>query len=209
MLAREKDTRVDLLRSAERLIAERGVDMVSLREIAAAAGQRNHSAALYHFGDKRTLLNALLARHSDPIQANWLFVVDHMAAEGRDSLDELVGLMVRTLVHKLDDPDGGPEYLNVVAQLVSSPHFPVTEMEATNAPGILALSGALMRHIGEIPPNLYPLRMLGVTALLYGTIANYQRLVRVGFEISREELIDELITSIGGLLRGDRKHASA
>ncbi len=207
MSPRDKDTRTDLLRAAERLFAERGVDAVSLREIAQAAGQKNHSAALYHFGDKRSLLDALLARHSDPIQAGWLVVVEHMAAQGRDDLDELVGLMVRTLVHKLDDDDGGPEYLNVVAQLISSPHFPITEMEATNAPGIVALSGAMMRHIGEIEPNLYPLRMLGVTSLLYGTIASYQRLVRVGFDISHESLIADLTQSIGGLLRGAPRRA--
>lgn len=203
----DKDTRVELLRAAERLFAEHGVDAVSLREIAGAAGQRNHSAALYHFGDKRTLLDALLARHSDAIQASWLVVLDHMTAEGRDSLEELVGLMVRTLVQKLDDPDGGPEYLNVVAQLVNSPHFPITEMPAATAPGIMALTGAMMRHIGEVAPHLFPLRMLGVSALLYGTIAAYQRLTKVGFDIPRDDLVQDLIRSIVGLLAGPPQKA--
>jgi AcrR family transcriptional regulator len=64
---RNETTRLALMRAAERLFAERGVEAVSLREIATAAGQRNNSSALYHFGDKRELIEAMLSRHSDPI----------------------------------------------------------------------------------------------------------------------------------------------
>lgn len=41
-------SRTALLDAGERLIAERGVD-VPLRDIAAAAGQRNNSAVHYYF----------------------------------------------------------------------------------------------------------------------------------------------------------------
>lgn len=48
-----------MILAAERLIAERGIDAVSLREIGAAAGQRNNSAAQYHFGTKEGLVAAI------------------------------------------------------------------------------------------------------------------------------------------------------
>ncbi len=83
MTRQRTDARLALLRAAERLFAARGVDVVSLREIAGAAGQGNHSAALYHFADKKDLINSLLERHSDPIQSAWLLTLNHMAAEGR------------------------------------------------------------------------------------------------------------------------------
>jgi AcrR family transcriptional regulator len=198
---RQVDTPTELLRAAERLFAARGVDSVSLREIAAAAGQANHSAALYHFSNKRELINALLTRHSDPIQAAWLVTVERMAASGRDSLEELVSLMVRSLVAKLDDPDGGADYLMVVAQLVPSRSFPITSFEATTAPGILALSIAMMRHIGEIPFHLVQLRMMRVAAVLYCSIANYQTVVATGADIDREVFVRDLISSIVAVLR--------
>lgn len=204
MSKRADSTAVELLRAAERLFAERGVDAVSLREIAAAAGQRNHSAALYHFGDKRTLVNALLERHSDPIQHGWAAVVEHMTMDGRDTLEELVGLMVRTLVRKLDDPDGGREYLLVVAQLTQSPGFPVNDLPATQAPGILALMGAMMRHLDAIPQELLLLRMFAVTSLLYGSIASYDRLTRAGMDLPRDLFVADLIVSISALLRAPR-----
>jgi AcrR family transcriptional regulator len=53
------DARTRILLAAERLFAERGVDNVSLREIAEHAGQRNNSAVQYHFGDRRGLIQAL------------------------------------------------------------------------------------------------------------------------------------------------------
>jgi AcrR family transcriptional regulator len=53
--------RAQLLDAAERLFAERGIEAVSLREIAAEAGQKNNSAVSYHFRDKRGLLDALIA----------------------------------------------------------------------------------------------------------------------------------------------------
>ncbi len=205
MTKRDRGTEIDLLRAAEKLFAARGVDDVSLREIAAAAGQGNHSAVLYHFGDKRTLLNALLARHSDPIANAWLAMLGHLRDEGRDSLEELIGMMVRPLVRKLDDPDGGADYLLIVAQLVNSRTFPVTDLPAANAPGILAVSGSLMRHAGPIRPYLLPLRMLRVAAVLYSSIASYHRLCTAGIAIPRDEFVDDLIGSLVAVIGGGRQ----
>jgi AcrR family transcriptional regulator len=198
---RQVDTPTELLRAAERLFAARGVDSVSLREIAAAAGQANHSAALYHFSNKRELINALLTRHSESIQSAWLVTLDHIAASGDESLEQLVSLMVRSLVAKLDDPDGGADYLMIVAQLVPSRSFPITSFEATTAPGIIALSIAMMRHIEEIPFHLIQLRMMRVAAVLYCSIANYHTVTLTGADLDREAFVTDLISSIVAVLR--------
>lgn len=200
---RATDTRTALLRAAEELFAARGVDGVSMREIAAAAGQANHSAAHYHFANKRDLVNALLERHSEPMQLSWLSTVTHMEAEGRDSLRELVALLVRPLVAKLDDPDGGANYLLVVADLVSSRSFPITTMPAVSALGILADSARMMRHIPSIPPDLLQLRMMRVAAVLYCSIANYHGLIQDGFVIPREIFVNDLINSLVAVIRSE------
>jgi AcrR family transcriptional regulator len=56
-------TRDKLLDAAARLLAERGVDNVSINEIVRSAGQRNASAVQYHFGNRNEVLRAVLARH--------------------------------------------------------------------------------------------------------------------------------------------------
>lgn len=56
-----------LLLAAERMFAERGAN-VPLRDIAAAAGQRNNSAVHYHFGDRDGLVAAIVARRLEAVE---------------------------------------------------------------------------------------------------------------------------------------------
>lgn len=58
-----------LLDAAERLFAEHGIADVSDRRVAEAAGQKNHSAVRYHFGDRAGLLQALIERHLSSVRA--------------------------------------------------------------------------------------------------------------------------------------------
>ncbi|MDQ4115373.1 MAG: TetR family transcriptional regulator, partial [Actinomycetota bacterium] len=53
------DTRTKIVLAAERLFAERGMAAVPLRDIVAAAGQRNASAIQYHFGPRPDLVTAV------------------------------------------------------------------------------------------------------------------------------------------------------
>jgi AcrR family transcriptional regulator len=180
-----------------------------MREIAAAAGQGNHSAALYHFADKRELLHSLIERHSVPIQEGWLEALQEMAAQQRDSLEELVELLVRPVLAKLDDPDGGTEYLLIVAQLVTSRTFPITSIPVVNGPGALELTARMMRHVGPTPRRLLPLRMMRVANVLYGSIANYHMLIGVGIEISRELFVEDLVASLVAVLLAECGNPSA
>jgi AcrR family transcriptional regulator len=52
-------TKEQIILTAERLFAARGLDGVSLREIGATAGNANHSAVRYHFGSKEKLVEAI------------------------------------------------------------------------------------------------------------------------------------------------------
>src|SRR5438128_1909809 len=54
-------TRAKLILTAEKLFAARSIEAVSLREIAAAAGQRNTNAVTYHFKSKLGLAWAIFA----------------------------------------------------------------------------------------------------------------------------------------------------
>jgi AcrR family transcriptional regulator len=189
------------LRAAEKLFTERGIDRVSLREISAGAGQRNHSAAQYHFDTKRNLIEVLLERHSEPIQQQWLQRFADMDEKG-GGLKELVALLVHSLVQKLDDLDGGRAYLEICAQLVTHPEMPLTTMRVAWTPGAAEFGRRLFKLV-EAPPDLFPLHALRLTGALYRSIVDYARLTDVGtLKVSRELFVADLIGSLVGLVQG-------
>jgi AcrR family transcriptional regulator len=52
-------TKEQIVLTAERLFAERGLEGVSFRQISAAVGNGNHSVVQYHFGSKEQLVQAI------------------------------------------------------------------------------------------------------------------------------------------------------
>ena len=122
MVTRAADTtRARLIEAAETLFAARGIDAVSLREINRASGAKNAIAVQYHFEDRAGVVRAILEKHMPAVDARRHAMLDHYEAEGRNDLRFLAAALVRPLAAKLADPDGGPEFLQIHADLVNRP----------------------------------------------------------------------------------------
>lgn len=122
-------TRGRLISAAEKLFAERGIDGVSLREINRASGARNAVAVQYHFEGRSGVVRAIIAKHRPAVEALRHELLDEYEAAGADDLWALSGCLVRPLAAKLNDPDGGPEYLRIHAELVNSTTTPERRSE--------------------------------------------------------------------------------
>ena len=194
------DTRLALMRAAEQLFAQQGVDRVSLREIAIAAGQRNVSAATYHFGSKRELIEAILERHSVPVQDTWAPALAE-DPEHRLGLHELIELLVRPMVAKIDDPDGGRCYLELSAELVASRSFPMMGMRVAATPGTQEMAKRIAEHGVEVPPMIRIIRSTRLAAILFGSIGDYLRLITNGVEIPRELFVADLVNAMVAVAR--------
>lgn len=86
-------TRVKIV--ATRLFAERGLREVTLREIAAAAGQRNLGVVSYYFGAKEKLVAEILIDGAKLIEARRIALLDRTEASGgpatvREAVEALV-----------------------------------------------------------------------------------------------------------------------
>lgn len=87
---------------ALKLFAERGIDGVTVRQIAEAAGQKNHAAILYHFGSKDMLVRELLIDGARAIDVRRNARLDRAnAAGGPHTVVEVMEILVETSV----DPD--------------------------------------------------------------------------------------------------------
>jgi len=111
-------TRERIIDAAESLIAERGLDAVSLRMINSAANAGNASAVQYHFGDRAGLIRAVLARRRPDVESRRHVLLDHLEAAGADDLRELAAAFVRPLASELDD---GAGYLQLLSDLAHQP----------------------------------------------------------------------------------------
>jgi AcrR family transcriptional regulator len=119
-----QDTRTRLITTAELLFAERGVDGVSLNEINRGAGQRNASALQYHFSDRAGLLKAVIDKHGPDVDARRDVLLQQYRDFGAEDMRALAAALVLPLAAKLSDPDGGREYLRIVAELMNRPDPP-------------------------------------------------------------------------------------
>jgi len=107
--------RDDLLDAAERLIAARGVHGVSLRQIGAAAGARNNSAAQYHFGDRAGLVRAIFERRMGPLDERRLAI---LSDRPDPDLPALVRALVDPLASTVSEQVEGSWYVRFLDELL-------------------------------------------------------------------------------------------
>jgi AcrR family transcriptional regulator len=82
-----------LWRSAERLIAEQG-PAIPLRQVVAAAGQRNSAAVHYHFGSREGLIDAIVQARQADLERERLALLSAYEAQGRTDLRALVEVLL-------------------------------------------------------------------------------------------------------------------
>ena len=121
MATTAESTKARIVVAAERLFAAQGIDAVSLREINRLAGAKNAIAVQYHFEDRVGVLRAILAKHLPEVDARRHALLDECEASGTTDLRAFAAALVRPLAAKLADPDGGPEYLRINAELLNRP----------------------------------------------------------------------------------------
>lgn len=183
---RSAATRARLIAVAERLFASRGVDGASLSEINRASGQRNANACQYHFGNKEGLLQAIVDKHVPAIAARRNALLDQYEAEGTLNIAATVHAWVTPVAEKLDDPDGGPEFILVNAQLTPAHTLAILKPEGATlrAEGVgrlvrafdHAFDHALNHSLAELSLDLRRQRLLLASILLFHGLADHIRL---------------------------------
>ena len=89
-------TKEKLIKIAEKLFAERGLDGVSLRDITAASGQKNASAMNYHFGSREGLVQAIIDYRTSEIDEERQKMLEALDASGHEAdLRALVNIKMR------------------------------------------------------------------------------------------------------------------
>ncbi|WP_433520349.1 TetR family transcriptional regulator [Nocardia pseudovaccinii] len=196
-----EDPRSALLDAGERLIAERGVD-VPLRDIAAAAGQRNNSAVHYYFDSRSGLLEAIVDRRMNWLEDRRMGLLAQYEAEG-------TAHEIRTLVAMLAAP-----ILELIytAQVTHYGRF----LEVVRAHPVIAdarrLAGAdraavriiatrLDAALPQLPPRRRRQRLETMATVMFALIADYERALEAGVRTpvpssDSAEIIDMIVAML-------------
>jgi len=181
-----------MIRVAERLFAERGVEAVSLREIGAAAGQRNNSAAQYHFGSKAGLVEAIFALRMAAINDRRLARLSDLDAAGRPTeIGGLVEAYVRPLAESFDDSTGDRWYLRFLARMTADPH--VVDQQPALRPFTAGLDEVLRRFdlaLADLPQPIRRERIAALGTLTVHTLAALEGTGRDDVRLLTADLVD-------------------
>jgi AcrR family transcriptional regulator len=162
--------RLAILRAAERLFAERGIEAVSLRDVSAAAGQRNHSAAQYHFGDRGQLVAAVFEARMEPINERRHQMLDELVG---DDPAALVGALVSPLVEAVAaEADGW--YARFLARARWDTMAAEVLADHPSATSVRELNRRLARRLAEAPAVVRLTRIEQLHTLVVGTLAGWE-----------------------------------
>jgi AcrR family transcriptional regulator len=168
-------TGLQLLLTAERLFARHGIDGVSLRQIAVAAGSSNNSAVRYHFGSKDELLHAILAyRLGDLIRRRGLLV---QRADPAD-LRARVEAHLLPLLEMAEAPDS--HYVCFVEQLQRSGAEAVIAGQPDVQRSRAELATAMRGLLGDLPEPALTVRIEQAQDLCLHLAAERERAVNRG-----------------------------
>jgi len=113
------DTKEQILDAAEKLIADRGIDAVSLRAITAAADV-NLAAVHYHFGSKEALVARVFARRIEPINAERIRLLDEAAERAGDGplpVEDVLYSLFAPSIRILAEHERGPLFMRVCGRI--------------------------------------------------------------------------------------------
>ncbi|MFI9007997.1 TetR/AcrR family transcriptional regulator [Actinosynnema sp. NPDC053489] len=194
-------TRQQILTTAERLFAERGLYAVSNRRISAAAGQGNNTAVGYHFGTKVDLVRAIMRRHTSRIESLRQDAV--AAAAGSREVRDWVACLVRPVTAYLASSGGQTWFARFSAQVMTDPALrAVVAEEALAEASLRHVVDNLVELVPDLPPDVREDRAAMVRRLIVHACAERERALAEGAATPRstwDETASGLIDAITGL----------
>ena len=171
--AEQRDAKAVLIDVAEKLIAERGLDNVSMRDVATVAGQRNNSAVQYHFGSRDGLIMQILRRRLVALDAERqrrLAVIDEMGL-GSD-VSALIGVVFGPIVDLLRNNPDAKHYARFLQRVgpVMAPGIPEVVLRTASDDVVVRLIDSM----SHLPRRVAFERIDLATQMFTGALAVYE-----------------------------------
>ena len=144
-------TKENLLDTAERLFAERGVKETSVRHITKAAG--SHLASVnYHFNTKYGLIQAVISRRIEPMKQRRFELLDAYEAEAGDHPVPVEKIIYALVAPGMELYLKNPHFLRFAGRMVSDPDKDIRRIFVAQLdPVFFRVRDLLKRALPQIP----------------------------------------------------------
>lgn len=185
---------VRILATAERLFGQRGIEGVSLREIAVAAGQANNSAVALHFQNREGLLRAIVETRLPEIDDLRARRLAKARRSGVVTLKMLVECLLMAWVDDVDD-SGEHTYACFMARLqYYGEEFHPLVSRRELAPATAEILAEIKERLTHLSPVQIHLRIRLLVSMFLGALLHHGN---IGFgkdeAIAEHELFQTLI----------------
>ncbi|MET7772303.1 TetR family transcriptional regulator [Nocardia sp. NPDC005366] len=194
------DSRSALLDAGERLIAERGVE-VPLRDIAAAAGQRNNSAVHYYFDSRAGLIEAIVDR-----RMNWLehrrmeLLATHEADGTAHEVRALVAMLAGPILELLDR-SGVSHYGRFLEVVRAHPVIAdARRLAGSDRAAVRIIATRLSAALPQLSPRRRRQRLETMATVMFALIADYERTLEAGARTPDPADSDEIVDMIVAMI---------
>lgn len=212
-MSRAIRTRARLLNAAELLFAERGIEGVSLREIAANADVANNSAVQYHFGTKESLLEALFLDRMLRMEDRRGKMLDRLRLRGETGNLRLLLEVICAPHVSLVDANGNRSYARFLSQYLLRYRPPMghfTLPPEPPAPVNLMTAQTMVREALAYLPDAVVVRRLVISVLAYlATLTNHHsftvdRSQGESLESALQDTLDQMAVAMAAPVRTSR-----
>lgn len=166
------DAKSRLLRAASELIAEKGFDKASLRQITAAAGT-NLAAVNYHFGSRESLIDALITSYVKPINARRLEQLTALEEEHAPTpvpLEEIFTAFIEPIITQAEPGSGSARlFYKMLGRCMSERSYRLPEAVL---PSLREMTGRFSQAMQRVLPHLSEAAILWRLHFAFGVIAH-------------------------------------
>ncbi len=198
-------TRERLVSAAQKLYAERGIDAVSFNEITVAAGQKNRNALQYHFGNRDSLLQAIINKHANVIYTLRRERLKQASVASWSSSEAAAKVLVLPIADYVASNSDGVDYIKIVPQ-ISILNMPLAH--TGQSPSIILnkdrdfsrLMNSALEHLPAIEAKR---RIFLAVSIAFHSIADIYRASAVkdaaNYLTSHDKMVAQVVCSIDAL----------
>lgn len=205
-------TKERLLDVAEKMFAEQGFDAVSVRALTTEA-EANLAAVNYHFGSKEALIEAVVARHVEPVNRRRVELLEQIDTAGERCGEEIAAAFLDPVLEAARDQSDDNRFCKLMSRCLATRDDRISEVVVRQFPDVLARFVSVIRACyPAMSPDTAMMRLLFMAGAMAHSLFHHDKLAMVSegrcevpsLETLREELVQFLAAGLKAPGGGER-----